>query len=489
MNVREYFESAKKNKSLLRQFIADMPKGGDLHNHLIGAAYAETFFEIGCKHGLFADLNTGKLYKEIPTVVTDSNQLVQLSETMSNLHSVRMTLIDKWSIRDFQPYKFPLGPDEYFFSLFGLFIEAAGGEYLPDLVHELRVRAKEENVQYIETIGIAPSVSATADLSNDKFEKYSANIKELCAEYNDDPELTSEKLETLICSIINDYDAEYNNENSDIYQNVKRYVESNKAMASADHDMNNTYLTSRFDTIKADDNDVLIKFQGYASRDKDPMIVLCQLYIIYKAMTIIPDILVGCNIVAAENSEKSMQYYKAHMIMFKVFRRIYNAKTAVHAGELTMGLIPPEHLTYHVTDAVKISGADRIGHGVDIVFEHNSADLLREMRERGIAIEINLTSNEFILGVKGDSHPFMLYKESGVPIVISTDDPGILRTSLTEEYVLAVYRYDLSYDDVKKIVKNSITYSFLNDADKKNVMDSYLIKLAEFERRYETLQG
>ncbi|SHM37699.1 hypothetical protein [Ruminococcus flavefaciens] len=75
------------------------------------------------------------------------------------------------------------------------------------------------------------------------------------------------------------------------------------------------------------------------------------------------------------------------------------------------------------------------------------------MKENNIPIEINLTSNEFILGVKGDSHPFTIYKESGVPIIISTDDPGILRTSITEEYALAAYRYDLDYETIKGIVK------------------------------------
>jgi adenosine deaminase len=157
---------------------------------------------------------------------------------------------------------------------------------------------------------------------------------------------------------------------------------------------------------------------------------------------------------------------------------------ALHAGELTMGLVPPEQLTYHITDAVNIAQAKRIGHGVDIVFEHNSAELLEYMKQNKIAIEINLTSNEFILGVKGDSHPFTIYKDSGVPMVISTDDPGILRTSITEEYALAAYRYDLTYDDIKKFVDNSITYSFLNDEDKQTVRNMYNSKLSAFEAKY-----
>ena len=37
-----YFASIRNNPSLLLAFLADMPKGGDLHNHLSGAIYAES---------------------------------------------------------------------------------------------------------------------------------------------------------------------------------------------------------------------------------------------------------------------------------------------------------------------------------------------------------------------------------------------------------------------------------------------------------------
>jgi adenosine deaminase len=179
-----------------------------------------------------------------------------------------------------------------------------------------------------------------------------------------------------------------------------------------------------------------------------------------------------------------------HMLMLSELGNDFENKygkgpnIALHAGELTMGLVPPEHLTYHVFYAVMAGCARRIGHGVDIVFEHDSASFLNLMKENDIAIEINLTSNEFILGVKGDSHPFNLYKESGVPIVISTDDPGILRTSITEEFARAAYRYNLTYDEVKTIARNSIKYSFLNDDDKERISDAFESKLKDFEDNY-----
>lgn len=36
----------------LRDFLKRMPKGGDLHNHLDGAVYAETFIRVGGEDGL-----------------------------------------------------------------------------------------------------------------------------------------------------------------------------------------------------------------------------------------------------------------------------------------------------------------------------------------------------------------------------------------------------------------------------------------------------
>lgn len=44
-----YLESIKRNYAALRQFFTEMPKGGDVHNHLTGSAYAETYFELAAK--------------------------------------------------------------------------------------------------------------------------------------------------------------------------------------------------------------------------------------------------------------------------------------------------------------------------------------------------------------------------------------------------------------------------------------------------------
>jgi adenosine deaminase/adenosine deaminase CECR1 len=140
----------------------------------------------------------------------------------------------------------------------------------------------------------------------------------------------------------------------------------------------------------------------------------------------------------------------------------------MHAGELTLGLVQPEDLTSHINDAVYTAGANRIGHGVDMAYESKSYELLRYMAKNKVAIEINLVSNEFILKVKENRHPISLYRAFGVPL-ISTDDAGILRTNMIEQYVLLASRYkDVSYADIKQYVYNSINYSFIQNENIKN---------------------
>jgi adenosine deaminase/adenosine deaminase CECR1 len=198
-------------------------------------------------------------------------------------------------------------------------------------------------------------------------------------------------------------------------------------------------------------------------------------------------LMAGVNIVSPEDGETSMKDYWLQMVMFNYCHDRYpTVKYAMHAGELTLGLVQPEDLTWHIREAVYTAGAYRIGHGVDLAYEENPYELLRYMAKNSIAIEINLVSNEFILKVKESRHPFSLYKDFGVPIVISTDDAGILRTNMTEQYVLLAKRYkNVSYANIKQYVYNSIYYSFIKDeAVKKQLLADLDLRFTAFEANF-----
>src|SRR5260370_29146051 len=52
-----YFEKVRHQPSLLRAFLQQMPKGGDLHIHLEGSVYVETLIELAAKDRLCVDRN------------------------------------------------------------------------------------------------------------------------------------------------------------------------------------------------------------------------------------------------------------------------------------------------------------------------------------------------------------------------------------------------------------------------------------------------
>jgi adenosine deaminase len=150
------------------------------------------------------------------------------------------------------------------------------------------------------------------------------------------------------------------------------------------------------------------------------------------------------------------------MQMVGFLHQLYpHVSISLHAGELNNTLVPPEGLTFHIHDAVTIAHANRIGHGVDIESEDNADQLLREMAAKKVMVEINLTSNAYILNIEGKNHPLSLYMRYGVPVTLSTDDEGVSRSNLTKEYLRAVTTYQLHYKTVKNLVRNSLTYAFL----------------------------
>ena len=69
------------------------------------------------------------------------------------------------------------------------------------------------------------------------------------------------------------------------------------------------------------------------------------------------------------------------------------------------------------------------------------------MADRRTVVEICLTSNDLILGVRNAAHPFASYRAAHVPLTLASDDAGVSRIDLTHEYQRAADSYDLRYTD------------------------------------------
>ena len=463
--IYDYFSGIKNNESLLNQFFRDMPKGGDLHNHLTGSVYAETYFKLAVEDRLWLDMDTGKLY---PTQFAAQKagvvSPVQLDASMGNLNNLRRRLLDLWSISRFKTFNSVLKAGSDFFNAFDLFLAAAGA-HLVELLHELKYRAAIENVQYLEIMAMSPRIGA------DEIDRFFGK-----GTYEKDNKALEKNILGKKTCLTHSLEHIYNRweKSKEMAKMVKDYV----------HLMDSIDVNSNLKDVP---NAPVCLYQTYAVRNADPLRVFAQLYLSFKAcMDESNSRFVGVNIISPEDGDLSMKYYRGHMEMFGFLKKkaLKPVKLSIHAGELTMGLVKPEELGSHIRDAVYLANADRIGHGTDIVYEKESVSLINDLRLRHIPIEINLTSNEAVLGLRENNHPFPIYFKAGVPLIISTDDAGVLRTSLSEQYTLLTLRYGLDYYEIKKLVRNSITYSFASDEKKKMLFNKLEMEFHRFESRW-----
>ncbi|MEX6688503.1 hypothetical protein QTN47_13400 [Danxiaibacter flavus] len=446
--IEQYFERIRNNTAELTAFFAQMPKGGDLHHHYSGSVYAETYIDYIVSKDYYLSLNTLK----VDSTASLDNAKISTLIKAGQWPMYKAKLLEKWSVKDYDGVSYP--SDKQFFDTFGYF-DIASSQQLDVGLLELKNRAKAENVSYIETmLKTIPLTSALKNINR----SYNEKLRQ--ADSLQDEVLLTKILDSLYATIID-----------------------SGAVACAD--TFNQTIEALHKKALIDDGSFKMRYMNYATRIKQPLDVFRSLVLSFISASR-SKLIVGVNIVAPENDNVSMRDYRLHMLMFKYCHKKYDSvKYSMHAGELVLGMVKPEELNWHIDAAVRMAGASRIGHGVDLPYERNAYDLLRYMASNKIAVEINLYSNEFILKVKDDQHPIRLYYTSKVPIVISTDDAGVLRTNLTEQFVLLAKRYPyISYRDIKSFVYNSIDYSFIKEDEVKEQLKKQLQNsFTAFERK------
>jgi adenosine deaminase len=352
-------------------------------------------------------------------------------------------LLQRWSSKDFNNHgAIQPPPDRQFFQTFGYFGPVSDHSFHDGLL-ELKNRALAENVSYIETMFKSPDT-----VSDPEFDKRAWDSARDDAKFAQLLEAARQKLDA-----------------------------TPTFKASVD-----TFVKTVDDASQGiDDENFTMRYQTYVVRLFAPSRVFSSMLAAFEAAARGGKI-VGVNIVGQESQMVSMRDYTLHMQMFRFLKKAYpKVNVAMHAGELALGDVPPEDLKYHIDQALNVAGAQRIGHGIDLAHETNAIGIMKTMKAKDIPVEINLTSNAFIEGVQGENHPITLYRKYGVPYVISTDDAGVTRHNLANEYVLFASRYKPTYAEIKKASYNGIRYSFLPEADKARLTQQLDARYARFE--------
>ncbi len=168
--------------------------------------------------------------------------------------------------------------------------------------------------------------------------------------------------------------------------------------------------------------------------------------------------IIGLSLGGDENS-LPMEVYKDVFSWAKA----HQLHVHVHAGEIG----EPEQ----VWDAVRVLGANRIGHGIHAARDPNA---MKYLREHAITLDVCLTSNvETHAWRRISRHPFQLLYKRGVPVTLNTDDPGLFQTSLSAEYMKAVRFLGLGREDVHRVILQGVQSSFLPHQDKMALMQQF----------------
>ena len=183
------------------------------------------------------------------------------------------------------------------------------------------------------------------------------------------------------------------------------------------------------------------------------------------------DVVVGLNMAGREDNDKG--HPRRFLDTYRELRREYNLPLAIHGGEV-------DEPNDHVRDTLLL-GARRIGHGLNLITDD---DLMLDMRYGPYLIETNLISN-LLLNYVDDyaQHPFPEFLRTGIPVALSTDDRGMWDSTLTDEFFVAVREFDLTWDEVVQLSRNSLQYAFVDDETKARLLADFDARLARFERR------
>ncbi len=220
-------------------------------------------------------------------------------------------------------------------------------------------------------------------------------------------------------------------------------------MAEAHHLQPEGVVEAVIDGIRAGEKDFDIKVNqlGILSRHYGPDIAMREL----DAQLRFADEFAGLDL-AGDEAHYPGEWYTEH------FKKARDAgwHITVHAGEAA----GPQSIWQAVTEL----GAERIGHAVHAPEDPKLLDFLRD---KGIGIECNLTSNVQTSTVSDyPSHPMRLFIDKGILASINTDDPGISAIDLHYEYEVAAPKAGLTPVMIRRAQENALTTAFLTDAEK-----------------------
>ena len=424
----KYLESVREKPLELMGFLDRLPKGGDLHHHLTGAVYAESYINYAVEDGDCIDRAT---FKILPPPCDGTRGLLPASQAIGDF-VFRNLVIDAWSIRNFHPTAEDRDVRLHFFAAFGKF-DLVTNKHWGEMLAEVTHRAGAQNEVYLETM-LTPDQGEAIQLGKQ-------------VGWNDDfGVMRSQLLAGGMAKVV----ADGRKNLDDAETKMREVLRCNAAQADAQPDLG---------------CGVTLRYLNQVLRAFPKEQVFAQMVAGFEIASVDPRV-VGINLVQSQDEFNALNDFDLQMRMLDYLHGVYpKVHITLHAGELTPGEVKPAELyASHIRKSIEIGHAERIGHGLDVIYEQDPVELVALMARKHILVEDCLYSHELVRDMKGSENVLPTYLRGGVPVSLATDDEAIVRSELTWYFRRAVEGYNVDYHTLKRMVRDSLEHAFLPGA-------------------------
>jgi hypothetical protein len=420
----KYLESVRDKPLQLMGFLERLPKGGDLHHHLTGAVYAESYINYAVEDGDCIDRAT---FKILPPPCDAARGLLPASQAISDF-VFRNLVVDAWSIRNFHPTAEDRDVRLHFFAAFGKF-DLVTNKHWGEMLAEVTHRAGAQNEVYLETM-----------LTPDQGE--AIRLGKQVGWNGDFATMRSQMLEGGMAEVV----ARGRKNLDDGEAKMREVLGCGGARPDVGCEVTLRYLNQ---VLRAFPKEQVFAqmLAGFEIASADPRVV-------------------GINLVQSQDEFNALNDFDLQMRMLDYLHGVYpKVHITVHAGELTPGEVKPEELyASHIRKSIEIGHAERIGHGLDVIYEQDAVWLVGLMAWKHILVEDCLYSHEVVRDMRGSENVLLTYLHGGVPVSLATDDEAIVRSQLTWYFRRAVEGYGIDYRTLKRMVRDSLEHAFLPGA-------------------------
>ena len=121
----------------------------------------------------------------------------------------------------------------------------------------------------------------------------------------------------------------------------------------------------------------------------------------------------------------------------------------------------------NVVNSIDVLGCERVDHGYHIVDDIEHMERFAEEQILFTVCPVTTTVTTRWRDLDAEDHAIRLMADAGLKIMINSDDPPMLHTDLTNEYMIMMDKLKFGIEDIKTFILNGIDGAWLDNSTKR----------------------